>query len=187
MVGSALTPNLAPGRHRRRPLPPTTGGARRRLTLGSTIVLALLAVGAAASALWTAHGHGDGAAATGNAAAVTLSPAAPDAQLRPGGSADAVLAISNPNPASVHIGSLALDTATGTMGFTADAAHAACDLSSLAFTTATNDGAGWTVPGAVDGADGTRAVTLPDAVAMSIDAPDPCQGVAVTVHLSAIP
>ena len=162
-----------------------SGGQPRRLTLGSTMLLAVLALGGAASAFWTAHGHGDGGAATETAVAVTLSPASPAAQLHPGGSADVVLAISNPNEASVHIGSLALDTALGTLGFSADAEHPACDLSLLGFTTATNGGAGWTVPGALDGAAGTSAVTLTDAVAMSLDAPDGCQGAAFTVYLSA--
>jgi hypothetical protein len=147
----------------------------------------LLAVGGAAGAFWAAYGDGAGAAATGAVVGVSLSPAAPTAQLYPGGTADVVLTISNPNRAAVRLASLSLDTATGTAGFSADAGHGACDLSSLSFTTASNDGAGWTVQGAVGGAAGTTAVTLLDAVAMDVDAPEGCQGVVLTVHLAARP
>ena len=181
MVGVELTPTDEPGR----PAPGPSQPQPRWLTRGAMVSVALLAVGGTAAAFWAASGHGGGAAATETAGEVSLSPGSPVAQLYPGSSADVVLEISNPNRASVHVGSLALDTAMGTLGFSADPGHAACDLASLGFTVATNGGAGWTVPGALDGAPGTSAVTLPDALAMSVDAPNPCQGAAVTIHLSA--
>ena len=151
----------------------------------SIVVVAVLTAGGTASAFWTGHGQGDGSVATATTDAVTLSPASPAAQMYPGSSADVMVAISNPNAASVHIGSLALDPAIGTGGLSADSAHPMCELSSFGFTTATNGGAGWTVPGATGGTAGTSAVTLAGALAMSLDAPNGCQGVAVTVYLSA--
>jgi hypothetical protein len=155
--------------------------------VGSTVALALVAVGGSAIAFWSAHGQGSGSAATGALVVVRLSPGAPGAQLYPGGSSDVVVTVTNPNAATVHIGSLVLDADQGADGFSVDAGHAACDLSALTFTTATNTLAGWTVPGADRGTGGTVTATLPGALSMSLDAVDECQSAVVTVYLSAGP
>jgi hypothetical protein len=159
----------------------------RRLLLGVGLAAAVLTVGGPASAFWAAYGPGDGTAGTQSPAAVTLSPGTPTTQLYPGGSADVVLSIANPNSASVHLGSLALDPTQGAGGFATDAEHPACSPASLSFTTATNAGMGWTVPGADGGSDGSLPATLAGALSMGIDADDACQGAHFTIFLTAGP
>ena len=158
-----------------------------RVLLGVALAAAALTVGALASAFWAAYGQGGGTARTETAVAVTLSPGTPATPLYPAGSADVVLTIANPNAASVHIGSLALDATVGAGGFATDPGHPGCSPATLTFTTATNAGAGWTVPGAVDGSDGALPTTLTGALSMGIDAADACQGALFTVFLTAGP
>jgi hypothetical protein len=107
--------------------------------------------------------------------------------LFPGGVTNVVLTVSNPNPYSVRIGSLALDTGQGTGGFAVDAGHAGCAVSTLTFTTQTNGGAGWTVTGRLGAVDGTLSVNLPNALAMGSGAANACQGASYTVYLAAGP
>ncbi len=89
-----------------------------------------------------------------------------------------VLTVTNPNAAQIRVGSLALDTSQGTGGFAVDGAHSACGLATLSFTTQTNGGAGWTVPGS-----GALPVTLTNALSMGNGAANACQGAAFTVYL----
>jgi hypothetical protein len=101
--------------------------------------------------------------------------------------ANVELNVSNPNAFPVQIGSLALDASQGTLGFAVDAGHPGCDLSTFSFTTATNGGAGWTVPGKVGAVNGTLSVTLTSALAMGEGAVSACQGATTTVYLAAGP
>lgn len=148
------------------------------------VVLAVLvvAMAGAATAYWSGAGGGSGSGSTGTTQAVTLTPAAPTAQLYPGGQAGVVLSITNPNPGSVRVGSLSLDTSQGTGGFAVDGAHSGCSVASLTFSTQTNGGAGWTVPGA-----GALPVTLAGSLSMNTNAANSCQGASFTVYLSAGP
>ena len=98
-----------------------------------------------------------------------------------------LLTITNSNSSPVRIGSLASDTARGTLGFSADSGHASCVLSTLAFTTQTNGTTGWTVPAKVGSINGSLAVTLTNALAMSLTAVNACQGATFTVYLVAQP
>ena len=148
-------------------------------------LLVVLAVAGVASAFWRGSGSGSGAGATGTTAAVTLSPGTPTAALYPGGQADVVLTVSNPNRSAVFVGSLALDAGQGSGGFAVDAAHSGCAVSALTYTTRTNGGAGWTVPAKVGAVDGMLSVTLPNALAMDINAANACQGAGTTVYLAA--
>ena len=162
----------------------------RRLGRGTTVALGValaVAVGGAASAVWTAGGGGTGAADSGTLDPVTLSAGAPVTPLYPGGQTDVRLTVANPNAANVAIGSIALDASQGTGGFAVDAGHSGCTLSALAFTTQTNGGAGWTLPPRVGAVDGSLAVTLPNALSMSTDAANACQGATFTVYLVAGP
>lgn len=152
------------------------------LTLGLTVCL-----GAAAFAYWGGAGTGDGTGSSGEVVAVTLSPATPAADLYPGSDTDVVLTVSNPNTAEVRLGAFALDTARGTGGFAVDAGHSACGVASLSYGTQTNSGAGWTVPGRVGAVNGTRSVTLTDALSMGDNAANACQGAQFTVYLAAGP
>lgn len=152
----------------------------KRLLFGGVLVVLTVGTIGAASAYWSGSGTGSGSGSNGTTQAVTLTPATAAAQLHPGGQAGVELRIVNPNPGSVRIGSLALDTTQGTGGFSVDAGHSACGVSSLSFTTQTNDGAGWTVPGS-----GSLPVTLATALSMSTSAANACQGATFTVYLKA--
>jgi hypothetical protein len=143
------------------------------------------AVGTAAVAYWPATGPGTATAASTTVQTVTLTPGTPAAQLYPGGTADVVLTISNPNLFSVRIGSLALDPGQGTGGFAVDPAHQSCATSVLAFGAQTNGGAGWSAPAKSGAVDGALAVTLSNALTMSAAAASACQGASFTVYLVA--
>ena len=156
--------------------------APRRTPAAALAVVLVLAVASAAFAYWQTTGSGSAAAATGTAADVTISPGTPNAQLYPGGQADVLLTLTNPGPAGVRVGALAVDTSQGTDGFAVDGAHSACAVSALAFTTQTNGGAGWTVPGS-----GSLPITLDDALSMAASAANACQGASFTVYLRVAP
>jgi hypothetical protein len=132
----------------------------------------------AAVAYWAVTGTGSAGATTASTSAVALSSGTAAAQLVPGGTSDVVLTVTNPNAGQVHVGSLALDSGQGTGGFGVDAGHAGCALSTLGFTTQTNSGAGWTVPG-----NASLALTLPNALSMGAGAANACQGAVFTVYL----
>lgn len=155
---------------------------RRRASLVALLILAALATTGVASAYWVGSGNGAGSADTGTTQAVTLSPATPTAQLYPGGQAAVEVSVTNPNPGSVRVGSLSLDTTQGTGGFAVDGAHSACGVASLTFTPQTNGGAGWTVPGA-----GSLPITLAGSLSMNTSAANTCQGASFTVYLQAGP
>ncbi len=158
---------------------PRRRGPRRRRTALVTLVATLVTmVAGTAFAFWVSGGTGAAAAGSGSAAAVTLTPGVPSAQLHPGGQASVVLTVSNPNSASVRIGSLALDTTQGTGGFSVDTAHTGCGLSALAFITQTNAGAGWTVPGG-----GSLPLTLAGSLSMGGSAANGCQGATFRIYL----
>lgn len=154
----------------------------RRLLPASLLVIVALPAGGIAQAYWRGSGSGAGSATTGTALAVTLSPGTPAASLYPGGQANVALSVSNPNASPVRIGSLALDTGRGTLGFAVDAGHSGCATSTLSFTTQTNGVSGWTVT-----ANGTLSVTLTNALTMGVGAANACQGASFTIYLAAGP
>jgi hypothetical protein len=159
----------------------TSKGKRRAARRVPTVVLVvslMLAVAGGAFAYWRALGSGSASAATGTTASLTISPATVAAQLYPGGQADVVLTLTNPGSASVRVGSLAVDTSQGTNGYAVDGAHSGCAVSALTFTTQTNGGAGWTVPGS-----GSLPVTLANALSMTTAAANACQGASFSVYL----
>jgi hypothetical protein len=132
-----------------------------------------------------APGSGSATGSAATPAALTIASAAAGAALYPGGQSDVSLTVSNPNPFIVHVGSFSLATGQGTGGFAVDAGHAGCATSTLSFTTQTNGAAGWTVPARVGATNGTLAVSLPNALAMSAGAANACQAATFDVHLSA--
>ena len=147
------------------------------------IVVVTIGGAGVAYAYWTAGGAGTGFGATGTTVPLTLSSGTPTASLLPGGQTGVVLTITNTNSASVKVSSLALDTTQGASGFSVDASHTGCTLTALSFATQTNGGAGWSVPGKVGAVNGTLAVTLPNALSMSLSAVNACQGATFTVYL----
>ncbi|MEP6478899.1 MAG: hypothetical protein ABJB03_05875 [Rhodoglobus sp.] len=158
--------------------------AKAFIVIGLVLLLGIPA-GGVAYAFWHAAGSGTGSGATGTIAALALSPSTPTAALYPGGQANVVLTLSNPNSTVVHVTSLTLNTAQGTGGFAVDAGHASCVVSTLSFAAQTNSGAGWNVPAKVGGTDGTLAATLVNALSMGLAAGNACQGATFTVYLAA--
>jgi hypothetical protein len=152
------------------------------LATAAFAVVLVLVLDGTAFAYWGGSGSGSASGTTGAAVPVGLSPATPAAGLRPGGTADVGLVVSNPNTFAVHLGPLALDTARGTGGFAVDAGHAGCATSTLGFTPQTG-GTGWTVPAKAGAVNGVLPITLPGALAMATSAANACQGASVTVYL----
>jgi hypothetical protein len=158
--------------------------SKKRLTLVGVIIVALLA-SAGALAYWTTTGSGSASAQAATAQPVTITAGSPTTQLYPGGTADVAATISNPNSFIAHAPSLQLDTSQGTggSGFSVDGPHAGCTLSTLAYTTQTNGGAGYVVPAKVGTNNGTLAVDLTGAISMGVGAANACQGATFTVYL----
>lgn len=160
---------------------------RRFALLAATAVVALVAlpVGGIAVAYWGGTGGGTGTAETGDVVPVSLSAGTPTANLRPGATSHVVLTATNSNGSPVRISSLALDTTQGVGGFAVDAGHSGCDVGALSFTTQTNGGSGWTIPGRAGLVNGTSDITLSNAIGMSASAANACQGATFTVYLVA--
>jgi hypothetical protein len=154
-------------------------------TIAMIVALVVVMIGGAgvAYAYWSAGGAGTGFGANGTTTPLTLSAGTPTGTLLPGGQTSVLLNLTNPNTARVRVSSLALDTTQGTNGFSVDAAHSGCTLSTLSFATQTNAGAGWTVDGKVGTTNGTLSVTLTNALSMSLSAVNACQGATFTVYL----
>lgn len=156
---------------------------RRRIVLIAIPVVAAGAVllGGPAIGRWSpGAAAGAGTALVGSAALVSISAAVTSALLYPTGApgGDVSLRLTNANGFPVRVPRLALDTTRGTGGFAVDAGHAACTLSSIAYTTQTNGGAGWSVPAA-----GSLHLDLANAVSLSVSAPAACQGASFTLYL----
>jgi len=154
----------------------------------SRILIAVVSAGVAlalqpqpATAFWRAPGSGTGSGSTTTMRALVVAPGTPTQSLFPTGLArgDVATTLTNPNAFPVSIPRLALDTTRGSGGYAVDAAHAACTVASLSYTTQTNGGAGWTVPGA-----GAISVDLTNAIALSTGAPNACQAATFTVYLT---
>jgi hypothetical protein len=162
--------------------------AAKRMLVTSLLILLAVPIGGAANAYWGGSGSGAGSGTSGTALAVSLSPGTPGADLYPGGQANVVLSVSNPNASPVHIGSLTLDTSLGLgTGFAVDPGHSGCAVSTLGFTNQTNASAGWAIPAKVGAVNGTLSITLTNALAMGVGAANACQGAVITVYLAAGP
>lgn len=151
------------------------------------IVVAVLVVGASAgtaAAFWLAPATGSGAGTVGTTSAITLTAGTADADLYPGGSSTVSTTATNTNSARVRIGSLVLDTTRGTSnsGFSVDAGHSGCPVSTFGFAAQSNGGSGWSIAG-----NGSLTISLPTAITMTTTAANACQGVIVTVYLKAQP
>ena len=97
------------------------------------IVAMFLIVGGAAYASFSAGGTGSGSAPTGTMQAVTISAFTggdqPTSTLIPGGTADVIVRVTNPNPAPVQVFSV---TSNGSI--TADSGHPGCTTTGVTFT-----------------------------------------------------
>ena len=140
-------------------------------------VLALLVSGGAYG-FWTSVGAGSGSARTTTPVPLTLTPGTPSGRIYPGGTSDVAVTINNPNAFAVRVNRLALDTGQGTGGYSVDASHPTCGVGALTYTTQNNSN-GWTVP-----PNGSSALSLTGALAMSVTAANACQGAIFRVYLS---
>jgi hypothetical protein len=161
----------------------------RRLRIGTrglaVAVVITLAIAAGAVAYWTGAGSGNARTRVGDPLALALGPGTARALLFPGGDVSVSTIATNPNPYTVHVTSLALDTGAGTGGFDVDGAHSGCDLSSLRFTVQSNAGSGWTVPPRAGAVDGALPIDMDDALTMDASAANACQNAVFTIHLVA--
>lgn len=149
---------------------------RRRFLIVLTIPLvASIGIGAGvAYGYFSSHGSGSASAAVGNlqpvtVAAVTGTAATP---LIPGGTADVVLNVTNPNPVAVTLISVGANGAV-----TPDGQHANCTTTGVTFTS--QSGLSVTIPAST-----TAPVDLPRAASMSVLSSNGCQGATFSVPVS---
>lgn len=140
------------------------------LTAGLVVVLALMA-GGAAYASFTAGGSGTGSAPTGTMQPVVISAFAggdePSSSLVPGGNADVIVRVTNPNPAPVQVFGVAANGAV-----TAAAPHAACTTTGVTFTAPDAP----LVPTVTVPASSSLLFHLAGAASMSLASQPECQG-----------
>jgi hypothetical protein len=136
----------------------------------ATVFSLVLGVGSA-YAYWSTFGIGSGSAANGTMQTVTVDALvagdSPSTTLVPGGSADVIVRASNPNAFAVQVYSF---TANGSA--TADASHAACTTTGVAF----NAPAAPLTPAVSIPANSSVLITLPGAATMSTASQSSCQG-----------
>ncbi|MDQ0145945.1 hypothetical protein [Pseudarthrobacter niigatensis] len=133
-----------------------------------------------AYAFWSGTGAGSGSAAAGTMQVVTVDALVasdnPKAALYPGGSADVVLRLTNPNPYSVQVYSV-----TGNGPVTADSAHPRCTTTGVTFTGT----AAPLAPATYVAANSSALITLPGAATMDTTSLAACQGATFSVPVTA--
>lgn len=147
------------------------------------MALAVFGGGGAAFAYLATSGAGSGAGTTTSLQPVTVAAFvggdAPSSLLYPGGSADVILRVSNPNAFSVTLVSV---SGNGTIA--ADAGHPLCTTTGVSFTN--QSGLSVTIP--PNGGGNPALVHLAGAASMSTASSNGCQGatfsipVSITVH-----
>jgi hypothetical protein len=149
--------------------------SRRSIAAAVTALVAVLALATTAWAYFASTGSGSGSGSANASRQVVISAAtAPSPSLLPTGTGTGNVSVSldNETGSPLHVGSLVLDTARGTGGYSADAVR--CKVSYVA---QDNAGAGWTL-----GA-GATEIALTDAARMGTDAPSDCQGSSFAIYL----
>jgi hypothetical protein len=147
----------------------------RSITASGAAVLAVLALVTTAWAYVAATGSGTASGSSNASRVVVISAgSATSPSLLPTGALTGTVTVSldNQTGSSLQVGSLVLDTARGTGGYSAEAVR--CEVTYVA---QDNGGAGWTL-----GA-GATEITLEDAARMGTDAPSDCQGSSFAIHL----
>jgi hypothetical protein len=149
------------------------GGAKVAVLTG---VLSLAIGGGTAYAYWATDGSGGGSAGAGDMQTVNVDALVlgdtPATTLIPGGTADVVLRVTNPNAYSVQVYSV---TNNGTA--TADNAHPSCTTTGVTFA----GSPGPLSPAVSIAANSSTLVTLPGAASMDSTSQSTCQG--ATFHL----
>jgi hypothetical protein len=139
-------------------------------------VLSLAISAGTAYAYWAADGSGGGSADAGGMQTVTVDALVPGdtpaSTLIPGGTADVVLRVTNPNPFSVQVYSVASNGSA-----TADNAHPSCTTPGVTFTSPPSP----LSPAMSLAANSSTLVMLPAAASMDATSQSACQG--ATFHL----
>lgn len=153
-----------------------TARASRGLRAAAIAGTLITASAGAAYAYWTGSGAGTGSAAAATMQAVSVDALvagdSPQATLIPGGTADVVLRITNPNPYPVQVYSVSPNGPA-----TADSAHPGCTTTGVTFTGT----AAPLSPATFVAADSSTLLTLPGSAAMDTTSLAACQG--ATFHL----
>lgn len=149
---------------------------RRRVSLILLVLAALTAIASPATAYWRTSGSGSGSATTGTMTFQVVALLGGDEStalgaqsttLVPGGSADAILRVTNPNAFAVKVTAISAGTAT---------ASGTCNPASVTFTNPSVFTAGqYTL-----NASATSLLALPSAVLMSSGAQQNCMGATFT-------
>jgi hypothetical protein len=149
---------------------------RTRLILASVAAAAAVMSGGVAWAYWSSDGAGSASASTATMQPLSVSALAggdrPTSSLLPGGTAEVVLRVTNPNAFTVRLYAI---SAAGTI--TVDSGHSGCTGSPVAFTPPTS-------PDIPVAGNGTMLVRLADAASMALSAPSACQGATFTVPVT---
>lgn len=150
--------------------------AERRVALPLLLAVALLVVaGAGAYAWFTAKGSGTGSGADGTVQPVTVQALvggdAPSSKLQPGGTADVILRLSNPNSFA-----LTLTAVTGGSPITADSGHSGCTTTGVSFVNQSS--LSISVPS------GSSLVHLPGAASMGTTSSSGCQGATFSIPVT---
>lgn len=145
---------------------------KRAVVAGTALVL--VAGAGAAYAAWKANGSGNASAKAESARVLTTLDvtATTDANLYPGATADAKIRIDNPNKFPVKITSV-----LGAGAITADSGHTGCTVTGVTF--ANQAGLALTV-----GAGSAATFDLSNAVSMSNDSEDGCQGATFSIPVT---
>ncbi|WP_045729409.1 hypothetical protein [Pseudarthrobacter chlorophenolicus] len=143
----------------------------KRLKTAALAGILITAGAGTAYAYWTTTGTGNGSAAAAAMQTVAVDALVagdnPKNALYPGGSADVVLRLTNPNPYAVQVYRV-----TGTGPAVADAAHSGCTITGVTFT----GPAAPISPAPSVAANSSALITLPGAAAMDTTSLAACQG-----------
>lgn len=145
------------------------GGGRLAVLVGLCV---LGVIGAGTSKVyWTATGSGPGSGTAQTMSTVTVAAFVggdtPSSTLVPGGSADVILRVNNPNSVPVQVYSVSTNGSA-----TADAAHPSCTVTGVTFTAPASP----LSPTATVPASGSLLVHLPGAASMDSTSQSACQG-----------
>lgn len=141
----------------------------RRLAAACSGTTALLMAGGIAYAAWSALGAGTATAASGIPKALGVS-ATVAGLLHPGGAADVLVTVSNPNSAAVTVTSLAL----------AGSVTASAGCTTPGVSVSLSGSTSLVVP-----AGGTASLSLANAVSMTTASSSDCQGATFTIPMQA--
>ena len=167
------------GRHAT-PAAPRTRPWRTTPVVVFTTALAVFMGAGVAFAAWTASGTGAAGAKATSFQALTVSAGTATAQLYPGGSGDAVVSVTNPNPFAVKITQITQDVSAGKFvssdqGANCTDAAASIHPTGISLTAASGS------PLATIAASSTSSFTLTGKVAMSNTSDTLCQGAVFSI------